>query len=280
MRPGPLAASAAAAALLLLTACGGSSDGEPSAGWLGSPGADDRAAEADAEDDSKGEEAAEAEAADAGQAGIAALPGDEISRLAAEALASVSALRMTGGGPDPDIGGMDMDIHIGMDEKCTAEIEFWDSGVAMEILADGDEFWIKANRAFWRELGVQDPAFLADASGMYIEGTDDMAELKSFCSLQDFLDEMGNPDDYDHSTTIKGETREYRGIPVITLYEEHQDGIGHSEVLVATEGEPYVLHMTAGDLTMDLSDFNVPVQVTAPPASQILDLSQYTELQL
>ncbi|MBX6769375.1 MAG: hypothetical protein IRY90_19855, partial [Actinomadura rubrobrunea] len=45
-------------------------------------------------------------------------------------------------------------------------------------------------------------------------------------------------------------------------------------IYVATEGEPYLLRMDSGaDARVDLSGFDEPVTVKAPPKDQVVDLS-------
>ncbi|GAA1912098.1 hypothetical protein GCM10009716_22430 [Streptomyces sodiiphilus] len=262
------ATAVAAAVALALSACG-------SGGTLDALGKERERPETTPEDQGQEEEPEEDEPE---EPGTAELPAKEISRAASQALLDAEALRLTGTG-ETDDGMVDLDIHIDSNGDCAGEIGFEGQGT-IEVLRRGDEVWMRPDAEFWKAgLGGEEGAQVAEfMDGKYLYGTTDdadLADVAEICDLDNLLGDL-EPVGVFLSVT-KGEESVHKGIPVIGIVEEDIRG-DTSTVLVATEGEPYPLHITGTSdgetFTLDLSDFDVPVEFDAPADDLVIDVSE------
>ncbi|MEE1938888.1 hypothetical protein V1L54_05580 [Streptomyces sp. TRM 70361] len=201
----------------------------------------------------------------------------EITDKAAEATKALDSVRMTG---QIYSGGerLQLDMALAKDGKCTGTISMGE-GTA-EVLNNGTASYMKGDEAFWQAQSkgeAEAGTFVEMLKGRWVkmggeQGAD--AGFDSFCDLDKLLEDM----DSDTSTkATKGELTEIEGRQAIPLVEE--DGKETTTVYIANDdAEPYLLRMENEGSdepgVMDLTDHNKPVEITEPPASEVLDLAE------
>ncbi|MEU2506871.1 hypothetical protein ABZ621_19470 [Streptomyces sp. NPDC007863] len=206
----------------------------------------------------------------------------EIADRAVDATRSAHSLRMTG---QVVSEGQDLDVDLSVDDQgsCQGRIGV-DEGEAELRRLDGVTY-MKGDAAFWRismtAEGVPenqiDPVIeLVEGRWLKIgPGEAGSADLAEVCDLDLLLDDLGEDQDGSAGLT-RGPDREIDGDPVATLVEKESGET--TTASVAQEGKPYIRQVvsTGGDEpgSMTLSEFDRPVEVTAPPADEIVDLSR------
>ena len=100
----------------------------------------------------------------------------------------------------------------------------------------------------------------------------DAAEFSSLTSMDKVFEEMLKPEG--SLTLVAG--KDVDGVPTVGL-KDTSKGDGNSDdkgiLYIAAEGEPYpmLVESTAGKGGLQFLDWNEPVEVTAPPKSQVVD---------
>ncbi|MEU9854851.1 hypothetical protein [Streptomyces sp. NPDC047974] len=206
----------------------------------------------------------------------------EIADRAVDATRSADSLRMTGQAVSE---GQEFDLDLSVDDQgsCQGRIGVDEADAELRRL-DGVTY-MKGDAAFWRASmtaeGVPenqiDPVIeLIDGRWLKIgPGQAGAADLGEVCDLDLLLDDLGEGQE-DHAGFTRGPDREMDGDPVATLVEKESGET--TTVSVAQEGKPYIRQVvvTGGDEpgSMTLSEFDRPVEVTAPPADETVDLSR------
>ncbi|MFH9952806.1 hypothetical protein ACH4OX_01155 [Streptomyces roseolus] len=206
----------------------------------------------------------------------------QIADRAVDATRSADSLRMTGKVVSE---GQDLDVDFSVDDQgsCQGRIGV-DEGDAELRRLDGVTY-MKGDAAFWRismaAQGVPENRIapvIELVQGRWLKigpGQAGSADLGEICDLDSLLDDLGKDRDGRAGLT-RGPDREVDGTPVATLVEKESDAT--TTVSVAQEGKPYIRQVvrTGGDEpgSMTLSAFDRPVEVTAPPADETVDLSR------
>jgi hypothetical protein len=213
--------------------------------------------------------------------GIETLTAEQIYERSKNALRDASSLKMTfdGTSDKEHIFG-----HLALDRKgnCVGDIGMGSTG-HFEIIKKGAKVWMKPDTAFWKTMGGKNGAAAAELfKGRYLTGPmsdSNLAGMSSFCSLDDMLKDIDEPDPTEKVT--KGSLTTVDGVPAITLHDVTSDSSG--DFYVATEGVPYILKadMTEDDgpVLMTFSDFDAPVKAVAPPADEVIDMTKLKNLQ-
>lgn len=284
--------SALAAAVALLSACSTGST-EVTAGTAttavassSTPGSDSTDGSADAESPSSagGEEsatsAAPSRSASAGAAdnGVASLTAREIETRAGSTMKKLKTVRVKGTMRDSD-DSYQIDAHISRGGRCTLHMSAGDDSVQVRVI--GRTNYIKATSGFYADMGLTatERQGLAGHWAKYVEspGTDtDDTLFGSMCSLEDLVEYDYDDSDYDGTkgrvTTVNGT----RAVPVTTTNDD-----GKATGWVATAGEPYLIRLEqTGDDggAINFSQFDEPFEVSAPPASEVVDGSVLDEI--
>ena len=198
---------------------------------------------------------------------------DDIAKTAIEDMKSASSLRMSGDITN-DGEAFTIDVAITTAGDCEGTIALGDTGSA-EILTAGSKSWFRPDEAFWRQFGGaqadQIMSMVGDKWVVMPPGEDDFSQL---CDLDNFLEEL----DSDSEEPIeKGETEDVAGQEAVVLTTEGDDG-EPVKAWVATESPHYFLQMevSSGDEPGQLtfSDFDEDFGIKAPPADEVVDLSQ------
>lgn len=205
--------------------------------------------------------------------GVAELSAGEILQRAEDAARAASSVRVVGDIADEGTEvSLDMTYQGSEGAKGTLTAE----GLTFELLRIADDYYLKADAQTWSGL-TNEPAageLLADRYVLFPPDDEKLADMASFLDWEDFIDSILEPD----GTITKGETREdVNGTPAVGLTSEGSEGDGI--LWVATEGEPYPLRIepsegSSGEGAIDFLDWGKEFEITAPPADDVVDLSE------
>jgi hypothetical protein len=190
--------------------------------------------------------------------GVAALSADEIL-----ARATAAAIAAPGVGVKGTVSADGTPISIdgiakGADSKVTLGL----SGVTVDVIKVGADLYLKAPAAVLPLL--LPPAVQSQVAAIgtkHVKAPATTPEFKDFSlTLADLLKPEG--------AVTKGDATTINGQPVITLLD------GESKLYIATTGEPYPVRMEAPFGTaLDFVNAGTPVEIAAPAADQVFDLS-------
>ncbi|MER6304087.1 hypothetical protein ABT247_31690 [Kitasatospora sp. NPDC001539] len=211
------------------------------------------------------------------------LSAQEIKKQAKDALTGASAVKLAGTMVDQD---GTMEINLAMDSKgrCTGSMSVPGMG-KVEVLRDGTASYMKPDAAFWTAIGGQNGAKAAELfKGRYLTGFDNDPEMKPFtslCDLSEFSKQIVEGGDTAATSVEKGSAGTTNGVKTFSLKVTNAQG-EHGTIDVATEGKPYPLHIETapgkdGQTKIDLSDFDKPLTVQAPPADNTIDFSKFKD---
>jgi hypothetical protein len=198
--------------------------------------------------------------------GVALLPASEILSRALAAAASAQSFHVKGDFPvDGDTLKLDL-VVSGRDGKGSITAE----GHTVELVKVDDDVYFKAGEGFWNMVAGDDaqPAIASLLKDRWVKvpAGEGFAEMVNLFDADNLLASSG--------AATKGETKVINGLSAIAVTGNANDGAG--TLYVATQGEPYPLRLEggAGDGAIDFTDWNVPVEITAPPAGEVLDFSE------
>ncbi|GAB3421104.1 hypothetical protein [Flindersiella endophytica] len=190
--------------------------------------------------------------------GVAELEPSEIVERATRATLSAPSVR----------------VRVGEDDKVTVEARFEGrraavrvspGGSAIDMFVDGEEFYLKSDRAYWLKAGDEQAAHLLD--GTYLRTTvrdPDYAPFVLFCSLPSTLNvHLG---DLNFSGGKVGAPTTLHGVPAVPV--ESQG----ATLYVAAEGPPYILEVELMLSYVEFVDYGKPFSLQ-PPA-QTVDVSE------
>ncbi|MFE5580639.1 hypothetical protein [Kitasatospora sp. NPDC056531] len=212
------------------------------------------------------------------------LTAQEIEKQAKDALAAATAFKMSGTIADVD-GNMDMDLAMDNKGQCKGTMSLPGMG-KIEIINDGKASYMKGDSAFWTAIssknGGKDGGKVAELlKGRYLTGFDSDPQMKmmtSFCSLTDFSKQIT---DGKTNKAEKGSPGNINGLKTFSL--KVTDDSGELSTLhIATEGKPYPVRIETdsakdGKTTINLTDFDKPLTVQAPPADNTIDFSKFKD---
>ncbi|PCG82855.1 hypothetical protein CIB93_27610 [Streptomyces sp. WZ.A104] len=202
--------------------------------------------------------------------------GPEVANKALTATSKVKSLRI-GLDMTTSDGRIKADFATSLGGDCTGTMSMGGTGT-MEVIRTGDRVYTKLDEALLREQGKGEPKADIDAAVKLIAGRwmeskasdPDAEEATEFCDLKAILKEFEATD----NAARKVGPSEVTGKPALRLTEK--DGKETFTFDVAAEGEPYLLRVTSkgGEepMTMNLSDFDVPVVAKKPAAKDMVDL--------
>jgi len=252
------AASAAvlcAALALGVTACGGSSSSKSATGGSST------AASASSSPTS----------ASASVDPLAAMTGSAIVGKAEADLRAASSVRMTGSGTNAGTA-FNVALDLAPGKGCDGTISTAGTG-SFDIVVIGTKVWIKPDNAFWQKEGGSDAIALQLLQGKYLEDSTTSTGLGSLSSLCDLTKTLSDTTG-DVTTAVKGPDTMFDGQKALTLLDPSKGGT----MTVSDAAVPEVLqiHKVGSDAgTLNLTDFNAPVTLTPPPASETIDGSKY-----
>lgn len=196
--------------------------------------------------------------------GVSALAPADILSKAQKALGDAKSYHMVGSATQ-DNQKVNLDLKFsGKDVTGTIDL----GAFKLEIIKIGDDVYLKAPDDFWSSQvpAAQASTLLALIKGKYVKvdgKSASFAELTDNFKPENLLKPEGD--------ITKGDTKTIDGTPAIALV----DKTG-SKLYIATTGDPVPLSIedsaSGGGGSIQFKDYNVPVQITAPAASDVFDL--------
>ena len=190
---------------------------------------------------------------------------NEIATSAIAALKAAPSVHMKGTATD---NGQKMTIDLKYNRAKDGEGTISADGQTIQLLKIGEDLYLKADAAVMATIvGGDNVAKLVKDKWLKASSSD----LGSVMGLVfDFADKVLN----DPPTGLsRGATGVINGVKALALTGEVADGF--DKVWVATEGEPYPLRLDAGaDGAVDFTEYGATLNLTAPPASEVVDLSK------
>jgi len=197
--------------------------------------------------------------------GVSALSAGDILAKAKAALASASSVHVRGTADVADKKAK-LDLTFKGKSDVAGTIQF--DGQKVEIIRIGTDVYLKADASFWKSVAGDQVAPLLQ--GKYVRAPNSNPTYTQYVTMLDAaypLTPVG--------TLSKGTSTSVNGVNAIGIVDDDPK-LGRT-VYVATQGQPYPLRIesTTDGGALDYVDYNKSVDVKAPPASQVLDLSQF-----
>jgi hypothetical protein len=239
MRPLRAALGGLLVACLLLSGCGGSSSGS------GSGGGKDN--------------------------GIAALDAKDIVAKSQAAAKAADSVHVTGNvASEGQTVTIDMRLKKGVGGRGTVSV----GSSPVEILRIGDAAYLKASKDFWTQ--VANAAVGAKLADKYVKGSTKDATFKSFLSFTDLGSMFDSIFDTSSTGLQKVDGKTIDGVPTVGIKDPDPQNGG--TLYVATQGQPYPLLIESDSASTDkgsvtFDEWNKSIELTSPPADQVLDIS-------
>ncbi|MBT2365222.1 hypothetical protein J7E88_07780 [Streptomyces sp. ISL-10] len=211
------------------------------------------------------------------------LSADQIAEKAVAATKAASSLRMEG---EIESDGEPVSVDLAMDDKenCTGRLGV--EGGRADLRRRGEVLYMKGDETFWR-ASINRRATASPDGGnndTVIELMKDrwikmparaVEDMRGVCDLDEMLAEL-DENKANRTGMTRGKDTEIDGVRAATLVKKK--GRETTTVYVAKERKPYLLKVVkaGGDKpgTLELSDYDRPVVVKAPPADEVLDLEK------
>ncbi|MFJ5777795.1 hypothetical protein [Streptomyces sp. NPDC093094] len=204
------------------------------------------------------------------------LTGGEIVDKAFEATTGAGSLRVKGAVQDTASGGA-IDIDMALDKKGDCVGTLGMDGGTTDLIKTGDTVYMRYDETFLRAQMESEPKEDVEAAVDMLAGKwtktvvkgSEAADVAAFCDLDNLLGDVNEGS----SAATRGKAATVDGAPALTLREK--DGQDRATLYVATEGEPYVLRLSADSaeepVDLTFADYEKPV-AAKKPAGEILDL--------
>lgn len=206
------------------------------------------------------------------------LSGSQVADKSVTALRGASSLTVSGKVWDEG-KPMELNMAVSKTGECKGTISSPDG--SFELIRTAESVFVKADEPFYRSQMKDLPKEQADEAVKQLAGhwlktkasDSDSEELSALCDLDELLK------GFDKSQGAeKGKVVTVDGQEALTLTTQTTDGTeggdGTETLLVATQGEPYLLKATStGKEPADLSftGINKPVQADAPTGKDVID---------
>lgn len=208
---------------------------------------------------------------------LSAMSGTQVLQQATTALKAAKAVKIDMKGTDAG-EALAMSLSLDTQGNCTGNISLGSKG-SSDIVRAGQTVWMKPDTKFWTTIGGAHGAQAAELfKGRWLTGVtsdSDLKDMADFCDLTQLTSEMttGN------SSVTKGSSDTLNGQPTLVLHVTDSSDGSKTDVWVAAQGQPYPLQAISdsGD-HMVFSNFGVPVNVQAPPADNVIDISKLQQL--
>jgi hypothetical protein len=220
-------------------------------------------------------------AAGSGTVDLNSLTAAQVEDAAHGAMSSLTSMRAVGE-TTSDGQKISFDLSVDRSKDCLGTVTMGSLG-SLEVRHNSAGTWVKPDQAFWKAVAAQQgkPESGATAAeifkGRYLTSGKDDADMKQMTGMCDVLDAIANDDSRPTHATKAG-TATVNGATALAI--KDTDNSGSSTGYVAMEGTPYVLRLVsegsdAGQ--MDFSDFNKSLDIQAPPADQVIDISVFKQ---
>ncbi|MEV1009224.1 hypothetical protein [Streptomyces sp. NPDC049881] len=192
-----------------------------------------------------------------------------------DALRNASSMHLVLETPDSGSGGISLlDVRSDDETNCAGTMTNTAQGTVEVVRTDGDT-WMRPDREAWEYLvdisgGVYEDETIDLLSGryLYLPPDDPAASTAEVCDFEYVLDLLS---EMTRGPLELGGTTTYQGVPARTVHPVGALG----SVLVAAEGEPYLLQVRAPGTEASFSEFGAPVDVVPPPDELVLDIADF-----
>jgi hypothetical protein len=220
-------------------------------------------------------DASSAPASAAASAGpdLSTMSGDQILKASEAAAAAAQSVKIDMQTVDSS-GTTKVKVATDTRSGCTGTITMPGKGTVDVVQDQTKTTYLKPDDTYWKSLGGAKAVTLFHGRWLTGPASDPaMSGMIGFCDIKALVAQMD-----DGSKVTKGQATTLNGQPAQTLTTTAQDGT-KSTLWVAAQGAPYPLQATGGNGAgntdkMTLTDYNVPVTVTAPPADQVVDIAK------
>jgi hypothetical protein len=193
---------------------------------------------------------------------LAGMTAGQIYAQALDNLKAASSVHLTGS--IVTFGGaLTMNLTDGPG-GCTGTLSTQGSG-SVGLVGIGSKLWLKPDRQYLKSSGAS-AALTNLLTGKYVSTTDKSANLATLCGLSRITSQLSTG-----STFTKGTATTISGQRVLQIKATGQSGSEY----VTNSASPQVVRLDTGSGIMDFSDYNAPLTLTPPPASQTVDGSKY-----
>jgi hypothetical protein len=198
---------------------------------------------------------------------LSGLSADQIASKAVGNLKTASTVRVTG---DVSSSGQTYNLNLTLvrGQGCTGTMAVVNTG-SFKLTSIGNQVWIKPDQQFWKKEGAT-AAVLNVVSGKYLRVTanSQFGSLRAFCQPSQLAGSFGTS----QTGLVKGNTATIAGQPALQI----KDTGDSASLYVSQNAPPEILRLSAGSRgTLDFSDYNSSVTLTAPPASETLNGAKY-----
>jgi hypothetical protein len=198
------------------------------------------------------------------------LSADEIARRATADLKVVSSVHVKG---SVQSSGQNIALNLSLGSQgCTGTMGIDGQG-SFVLLKIGKSLWIKPDDKFWKHAAGSDGSALVDlVSGKYIKPSakgSSLASIGALCDPAQFAKSFGG----DMTGMVKGTTATIAGQPALQI----KDSGDAASAYVTVDARPQFLRLDGGGSNgrLDFTDYNAPLHLTPPPASETLDGAKY-----
>jgi hypothetical protein len=161
-----------------------------------------------------------------------------------------------------------MDLTVGAD-GCTGTVGLGGQG-SVVLLRIGGTLWMKPDDQFWKSVLAAAPADLPAVEGKYVRLSPKGPATSSFGAFC-YLSQLASQVSGGENQLVKGQTATIGGQPALQLKDTGQAGSAY--VTISPTPEFLQTGDTGGHV--DFTDYNAPLALTAPPASQTVAGSTY-----
>jgi hypothetical protein len=201
--------------------------------------------------------------------GVAELSAPEAFAKAKTAFTDAPTVHISGTG---NVDGEQMDLDFWFKGAEGGKGQGTVDGQQVEMIRLGQDFYFKAEEAFWADV-TDDPEAAREMASKYLKTSandPDLRLMAVFTDISAFSTRFLTPD----GSFTMGERRTIRGIEAVGLTETGPRG---ETIYVAVEGPAYPLQLSTNKpddtQTLDFVEYGAPVEVTEPPADQVLDMA-------
>jgi hypothetical protein len=161
-----------------------------------------------------------------------------------------------------------MDLTVGAN-GCTGTVGLGGQGSVL-LLRIGGTLWMKPDDQFWKSALAAAPADLPAVEGRYVRLSPKGPATSSFGAFC-YLSQLASQVSGGENQLVKGQTATIGGQPALELEDTKQAGSAYVTISASPE------FLQTGDTGghVDFTDYNAPLALTAPSASQTVAGSKY-----
>jgi hypothetical protein len=200
-------------------------------------------------------------------------PIKEITQATSDDMKDVKSLHMAGS-LDTGDAKVGIDVSTTTDGACRGTIS--QNGGHAEVLSTGDQTWMKPDHAFWELSAPGQASEIEQTVGDKWVVVPSSADFDSFCDLSTFLDSFDDQNNKSDGPTENEGVESVGGEDAVKLTGKSDGQPVAAWVAVDSPHRILKFELGAGgdtSGTLTFTEFDEPVDVKAPAASDTFDLS-------